>query len=171
MPYTLEEFAGDCKDALSSDPAPEGLEKVREFLETALTDEDFLAETLGPEVAGQRNIIYEDPDLGFCIIAHVYEGPKGGFPHDHGPAWAIYGQAEGVTEMNDWKLLKAPKDGKPGKVEHVQTYTLEPGDARVYQQGDIHSPSRKSSTKLIRIEGQNMDNVTRDKFDVVGKGA
>lgn len=167
MSYSLEEFAGDCKDALMNDPAPEGLDKVRGLLETALADDDFMAEAQGPDATGQRNILYEDPDLGFCIISHIYDGPKGGSPHDHGPAWAIYGQVEGVTEMTDWKLLEAAKDGKPGKVEHVCTYTLEPGDVRVYRQGDIHSPSRKQPTRLIRLEGQNMDNIIRDKFDVV----
>ena len=167
MAYTLAEFAGDCKDALTEDPAPEGLEKVRELLEMALEDDDFIAETLGP-VSSERHIIYEDPDLGFCIIAHVYKGAKTSAPHDHGPSWAIYGQAEGSTEMSDYKLLEKPSDGALGRVEHVETYTLEPGDAWVYRKGDIHSPKRENSTKLIRIEGVNMDTVTRHKFEVEG---
>ena len=168
MAYTLAEFAGDCKDALTEDPAPEGLEKVRELLETALKDDDFIAETLGPDVSSERNILYEDPDLGFCIVAHVYTGAKTSAPHDHGPGWAIYGQAEGSTEMVDYRLVEKPSDGAPGRVEHVETYTLEPGDARVYQKGDIHSPKREDSTKLIRVEGVNMDTVKRGKFKVVG---
>ncbi len=168
MAYSLAEFAGDCLDALTEDPAPEGLEKLRELLETALKDEDFIAETLGPEATTERNILYEDPDLGFCIIAHAYTGAKTSAPHDHGPGWAIYGQAEGSTEMSDYRLLEKPSDGAPGRVEPVETYTLHPGDARVYQKGDIHSPRRKSATKLIRIEGVNMDTVTRGTFEVVG---
>ncbi len=47
------------------------------------------------------------------------------------------------------------------------TYTLEPGQARVYRPGDIHSPKRESSTRLIRIEGLNMDTVARDAFEAV----
>lgn len=165
MAYSLDEFAADCRDALIDDPAPEGLEKVREFLEAALGDDEFLAETLGPSATSPRNILYEDPDLGFCIIAHVYEGPKTTGPHDHGPAWAIYGQAEGVTEMSDWRVVEKPSDGKPGRVEHVETYSLDPGDARVYRKGDVHSPKRKSSTKLIRLEGVNMDGVERNWYE------
>lgn len=167
MAYTLGEFAGDCRDALMADPAPAGLEKVRELLEVALDDDEFIAETLGPAATSPRKILYEDPDLGFCIIAHVYKGPKKSDPHDHGPAWAIYGQAEGSTEMSDWRVVEKALDGKPGRVEHVETYTLEPGDARVYQKGDVHSPKRESSTKLIRIEGINMDNLKRNTFEVV----
>ena len=45
------------------------------------------------------------------------------------------------------------------------TYTLEPGQTRVYQKGDIHSPKRNDSTKLIRIEGKNMDAVMRDGYE------
>ena len=168
MAYTLAEFAGDCKDALTEDPAPEGLEKVRELLEMALDDDEFLTETLGPGASSERNILYEDPDLGFCILAHVYKGAKTSAPHDHGPSWAIYGQAEGSTEMSDYKLLEKLSDGAPGRVEHVETYTMEPGDARVYRKGDIHSPKRENSTKLIRIEGVNMGTITRHKFEVVG---
>ena len=168
MAYTLSEFAGDCRDALTEDPAPEGLEKVRELLETALNDPDFIAETLGPDATSPRNILYEDPDLGFCILAHVYTSAKTSPPHDHGPGWAIYGQAKGSTEMSDYKLLEKPSDGAPGRVEHVETYTLNPGDARVYQKGDIHSPKRETATKLIRVEGINMDTVTRDTFEVAG---
>ncbi len=165
MAYTLDAFAADCRDALNATPAPEGLEKVRELLETALKDSDFVNAHLGPGATSERDILYQDPDLGFCIVAHVYEGAKTSSPHDHGPSWAIYGQAEGVTEMIGWRLLQAPDGDKPGRVEQTETYALEPGQARVYQKGDIHSPKRNDSTKLIRIEGKNMDTVKRDNFE------
>jgi len=167
MTITLETFAADCKGVLSADSGPDGLEQVRQMVENALKDEDFLAEALGPNAMEERNVLYEDPDLGFCILAHKYEGPKTSAPHDHGPSWAIYGQAEGSTEMSDWKVVEKPDGEKPGKVEHVRTYELSPGDAHAYQIGDVHSPKRVASTKLIRIEGKNVDTVTRDKFDTV----
>ncbi len=47
------------------------------------------------------------------------------------------------------------------------TYTLHPGDARVCPPGDIHSPKRNDSTKLIRMEGLNMDSAARDAFEAV----
>ena len=165
MAYTLDAFAADCRDALNAQPAPEGLEKVRECLETALKDEDFINAHLGPGATAEREILYEDQDLGFCIIAHVYEGPKTSAPHDHGPSWAIYGQAEGATEMSDWRLIQAADGNTPGRVERTGTYTLEPGQAKVYRKGDIHSPKRNDSTRLIRIEGKNMDGVKRHWYE------
>jgi predicted metal-dependent enzyme (double-stranded beta helix superfamily) len=166
MAYTLDAFAADCRDALNAAPGPEGLEKVRACLETALKDEDFINAHLGPGATSQRDILYEDPELGFCIIAHVYEGAKTSPPHDHGPSWAIYGQAAGVTEMSDWRLVEAPEGEKPGRVERTDTYSLEPGQARIYPKGAIHSPKRNDSTKLIRIEGKNMDSVERDWYEL-----
>ena len=103
----------------------------------------------------------------FRSIAHNYEGPKTSDPHDHGPSWAIYGQARGETAMNDWSLLEAASEQKPGKVKHVRTYKLTPGVAHLYNEGDLHSPTRDASTKLIRIEGMDMTTVKRFKYVAV----
>jgi len=165
MAYTLDEFAADCRNALKSDTGPGGREAVRECLQRALADDGFLSAHLGPEATREREILYEDPELAFCICAHVYDGPKQGNPHDHGPTWAIYGQAAGETDMTDWRIV-TPADGdQPAKVEKVRTYRMTPGDAHIYEIGDVHAPYRDGPTKLIRIEGQNTDNVTRTPIE------
>jgi hypothetical protein len=167
MAYSLEDFATDCREALQSDDGPGGRDSVLGHLQRALRDETFIATHLGPDVTKERNIIYEDADLGFCICAHVYDAPKQGNPHDHGPTWAIYGQAAGETEMTDWRMVTPPEGEKPGKVERVRTYRLKPGDAHVYEVGDVHAPYRDAPTKLIRIEGQNTDKVERTPIEAV----
>ena len=88
-------------------------------------------------------------------------------PHDHGPSWAIYGQAQGKTVMSDWAMVEAASEDKPGKVRHVRSYTLEPGMAHVYNEGDLHSPRRDGPTRLIRVEGRNMDHVRRLRYEKV----
>jgi len=115
----------------------------------------------------ERKILYEDPELGFCILAHAYKGAKESQPHDHGPSWAIYGQASGETVMSDWTVLEAASEAKPGKVRHARAYPLKPGMAKVYNVGDVHSPKREGATRLIRIEGTNMDKVKRLSFEKV----
>ena len=167
MAYTLEQLIADCRAALGEDPGPPGRNQVCEHVRTACQDAAFVAEHLGRDDAPERKILWEDPEFGFCILAHVYRGAKSSKPHDHGPSWAIYGQAKGVTEMTDWEALTRPEAGKPGTVKAVRTYTLEPGDAYVYNEGDLHSPHRTGETRLIRIEGVNMDNVTRDSYEAV----
>lgn len=166
MAYSLEEFAADCKNALNQGSGPTSLEEVRGYVEKALKDEELVATYLPPDADQERRIIYEDPELKFCICAHVYDGPKDGVPHDHGPTWAIYGQAVGETEMTDWTIVKPAEGDAPALVEKSRTYSLEPGDAHVYPPGAVHAPLRRGPTRLIRIEGQNTDNLTRTNIEI-----
>ena len=161
MSYTLDELAADCRAALQRDAGPAGREEVRRLVECACSDATFVATHLGPDNDAPRKLLYEDPDLGFCIFAHAHEAMNGSRPHDHGPSWAIYGQAVGETEMVDWREVDA------GKVEEARRYTLRPGEAHVYQERDIHSPDRATMTRLIRVEGINLDRVERRWFDPV----
>jgi predicted metal-dependent enzyme (double-stranded beta helix superfamily) len=166
MAHTLEQFAAACHDILKADPGPTGRQKICALLQDVLKDDDFIATHLGDNVP-ERKILYEDPELGFCILAHVYQGARGTAPHDHGPSWAIYGQARGETEMTDWALVEPASADKPGKVRQVKTYTLEPGMAYAYHEAQLHSPRRAGPTRLIRIEGLNMDKVRRLAYEPV----
>ena len=127
-----------------------------------------LVETSVGENTSERHILYEDPDLGFCILAHNYTGPKESPPHDHGPSWAIYGQARGETHMTDYERVAEPAEGKPGKAKAQRKYKLVPGIAHLYNERELHSPRRDGPTQLIRIEGTNMDRVKRQRFEAAG---
>jgi hypothetical protein len=166
MGYTIEGFAAEVHRLLQADPGPAGRQKVCRLVETVLKDEDFIARHL-TAATGERKVLYEDPALGFCILGHVYEGQRDSRPHDHGPSWAIYGQARGETEMSDFALVEPAQDGRPGKVRTLRTYSLKPGMAHLYNEGDLHAPRRNGPTRLIRIEGMNMDKVKRRAFDLV----
>jgi hypothetical protein len=166
MGHTLEQFASACHDILKADPGLAGRQQVCALLQEVLKDDAFVATNLGDDVP-ERKVLYEDPELGFCILAHVNHGAKDSQPHDHGPTWAIYGQARGVTEMTDWAVVEAAHPDKPGKVRRVKTYTLNPGMAFVYNEGDLHSPRRTDSTRLIRLEGRNMEKVKRLAYQAV----
>lgn len=164
MGYTLDQLAADCHAAFAADPGPAGREAMRRHLERALQEPAFVAAHLGDANTTPRRKLYEDPDFGFCIFAHVYTGAKGGEPHDHAGTWAIYGQAKGTTAMTEWRKVKAPQGDTPGVVEPVKRYELRPGMAVVYNEDTIHSPDRAGPTRLIRIEGRNLDDVTRDRY-------
>ncbi|MGE0057287.1 MAG: hypothetical protein AB7P33_19630 [Dehalococcoidia bacterium] len=158
MKRTLEQFANECKDALVAEPGPAGREKVGQLLQEVLSDQEFVDTYVG-EGTPERKVLFEDPELGFTILAHGYEGARASSPHDHGPTWAIYGQAMGVTEMTEWDIVEPASKDKAGLVKVNKVYELKPGMAKVYQEGQLHSPRREDSTRLIRIEGQNMDKV------------
>jgi predicted metal-dependent enzyme (double-stranded beta helix superfamily) len=166
MTITLEQFAAECQTILRSEPGPSGRRQICMLLERLLRDPEFLRENL-TESTGERQVLYEDPELGFCVLAHSYKAAKNSPPHDHGPSWAIYGQAKGETEMTDYALVAAATAGRPGQARPVRTYKLTPGAAYLYNEGDLHSPLRRGPTQLIRIEGMNMDRVKRLKFEAV----
>ncbi|HZS85664.1 MAG TPA: hypothetical protein VFA50_22545 [Stellaceae bacterium] len=166
MGKTLEEFAATCRRILSDEPGPPGREKVCALLKEMLKDKAFIAAHLGDDTP-ERKILYEDPELGFCILAHRYRTAKESQPHDHGPTWAIYGQALGETVMSDWALVEPASAAKPGKVRHVRSYTLKPGMAHVYNEGALHSPRRDGPTALIRIEGKNTETFRRLAYERV----
>lgn len=166
MGHTLEQFANQCHDFLKNSPGPVGRQKVADALKAVLLDQDFIAKYL-PSTASEREIIYQDPELGFCIVAHHYLGAKSSDPHDHAHSWAIYGQVRGKTQMQDYEKVEEASAEKPGKVRATRSYELTPGIAHVYNEGDIHAPERKDSTSLIRIEGTDMSKVKRFKYEVV----
>jgi hypothetical protein len=164
MGHTLDQFAKECREALKAEPGPGGRKKVVDIVQNVLKDDAFVTRYIGDEVP-ERKILYEDAELGFCILAHNYQGAKESNPHDHAHTWAIYGQAKGETQMSDWDKIEPATADKPGKVKHRRVYTLKPGMAHVYNEGDLHSPRREGATKLIRIEGTNMDKVKRLSYE------
>jgi predicted metal-dependent enzyme (double-stranded beta helix superfamily) len=166
MTTTLEQFARDCREILKKEPGPAGRRKICVILEQLLRDPEFVATQVG-EATPERKVLYEDPEMGFCILAHQYKGPKDSPPHDHGPSWAIYGQARGETDMTDYALVAPASSDKPGKARALRTYKLTPGTVHLYNEGDLHSPSRKGPTGLIRLEGLNMDRIKRLRFETV----
>lgn len=166
MNLDLNSFAAQCHTILKKDGGPNGRTEVAELLRKVLQDAQAVKTYLGPDTP-ERDILYEDPELGFCILAHRYTGAKSSEPHDHAHSWAIYGQAAGETQMSDYALVEKANGDIPGKVRMTRTYHLTPGVAHVYNEGDIHSPTRVEPTSLIRIEGTNMAKVTRDRFTLI----
>ena len=75
MGYTLEQFAAKCHDALKTQPGTEGRKAVRGLVAEVLTDSDFVAKYI-PEGTPERKVLYEDPELGFTILAHAYVGAE-----------------------------------------------------------------------------------------------
>ena len=73
MTTTLEQFVGEC----------------RMILEQLLRDPQFVS-AIVKEKTPERQVLYEDPQLGFCVLAHNYKSAKDSPPHDHGPSWAMF---------------------------------------------------------------------------------
>jgi predicted metal-dependent enzyme (double-stranded beta helix superfamily) len=166
MPYTVESFGRQVHDILAQDPSPTGRERVRVLLEEVLRDEAFVAQHLTDD-SPQRRVLYHDEELGFVILGHHFREARRTKPHDHGAYWAIYGQAAGITFMDEWEIVEAGTRERPGKVRKKTTYELAPGHAHTYNEGVLHSPWRNGPAKMIRIEGGPIEAEGRVAYEVV----
>ena len=170
MANKLDAFVADMRDALKNNPGTPGREMARDLVKQVLADPEFVA-TYIPEGTPERHILHEDAELGFTVLAHGYTGAKGSNPHDHGPSWAIYGQAAGETTMTAWDCVARPTEAQPGQAKFNHNYVMRPGDAYLYDVGVLHSPERKASTRLLRIEGINLANIKRRPYHDIARAA
>lgn len=167
MSYTLAQFTAECRRILAADLGFAGREEVRALLSVVCSDAAFVATYLGDDVS-EREIFYEDPDLGFCILGHIDHAARLSRPHDHGPTWAIYGQAAGRTIMTEWEIISPPpSDDMPGKARRAREYLMTPGSAYIYNEGVVHSPWRCGPTRLLRVEGSNIAYIRSAHFEEV----
>src|SRR5688572_32955519 len=75
MPATLDSFASECRRILKAEPGPAGREQVRELVQEILKDERFVTSYINDKTP-DRQVIYQDPELGFCICAHLNRDAK-----------------------------------------------------------------------------------------------
>jgi hypothetical protein len=71
--------------------------------------------------------------------------------------------------MTDWRIVRKGDGETPSLVEPERTYVLKPGDAHFYDVGVVHSPKRDGLTKLVRIEGANLDRIKRSNIKAAAK--
>ena len=166
MAYDLDQFIADCRSVLSRDPGPEGREQVRTKLEALLRNPDFVRKHCGEDTPRGLHVLYEDPKLGFQILAHINEKARVSPPHDHGASWAIYGQATHYTDMIEWEREEGDGDAKHAKLKPAKKYRLMPGHAGIYQDGKIHSIDYPDYARFIRVTGTNLDRITRKMFNL-----
>ncbi|MDH3445469.1 MAG: hypothetical protein OEN50_16195 [Deltaproteobacteria bacterium] len=166
MAYTLDDFAADCHRILKADPGPAGRDAVRKKLQDLLVEDDFVAANCGPDASGGANLLYEDLELGFQILAHIMDRDYAGGPHDHGDSWAIYGQAVKYTEMTEWK--RTDDRSVPGKatLEKAKTYLMERGQAGIFQDRAIHSIAYPAGARFIRVTGTNLETIARGRYNI-----
>jgi predicted metal-dependent enzyme (double-stranded beta helix superfamily) len=166
MAYGLEEFCADCRASLRADPGPGGRERIRQALEKLLVNQDFLAAHCGPDAEPGRHTLYHDPELDFHVLAHIHHKANVSPPHDHGPSWAVYGQAVEHTDVTEWQRVDDGPDEGHAELEPAATYRLEPGKAGLYDVGVVHTVDYPTGARFIRVTGTDLDHVRRLKFDL-----
>ena len=156
MAYTLEQLSADIRKALKADPGIAGKQAACRLVSKVLLDKHLVAQHLTAE-------------LVFFVCGHFYETAAHGGPHDHGSSWAFFFNETGNTEMTDWRIVKKGEGEAPTLVEAEKVYVMKPGDAHLYDVGAVHSPKRDGLTKLVRIEGANLDRVKRSNIKAAAR--
>lgn len=169
MTYDFDQFCEDCRDSLAAEPGTPGRLKVREHVEKLLTNSAFIAEHLGPDVPPGVHKLYEDPELGFIVLAHSNRPNKNNTPHDHGSSWAVYGQAMNHTFMTEWSRTDDGAIDGRAELEAIRSYRLNTGDAALFDEGAIHSLHRPRETRLLRVTGAALENLVCHRYDVAEK--
>ena len=164
MAYSLDDFCRDGRALLAEGKGRDGRDRMRQNLETLLGDPGFQAKYLADNDESGLKQIYEDPDYGFCVLIYNMDEARVSPPHDHGRSWAIYGQAAGYTDMTEWRR-KDQGGGSKADLEKVRTYRLNPGNAGLYDVGDIHSIDYPDRAKFVRVTGTDMEKEARQVFD------
>lgn len=166
MAYDLDQFIADCRGALSRDSGPQGREQVRSCLERLLAEPGIIERYCGDDAPVGVKVLYEDPALGFQVLAHIMDKARVSPPHDHGASWAIYGQATQYTDMIEWERTDGGADVDHAELRPAKKYRLTPGHAGIYQDGAIHSIDYPDRARFIRVTGTNLEHIPRVSFDL-----
>jgi predicted metal-dependent enzyme (double-stranded beta helix superfamily) len=166
MAYTLESFCNDVRVALKDDKGNGGREQVRVLLEKLLKNKEFIESAVGPGVKHGIHTLYQDKELGFCVLAHVYENGTTSPPHDHGKSWAVYGEATEYTDMMLWKRLDDGTKEPHAEVQPTSVYRLNVGEVGVFHPGDIHSIQFPDGARFIRITGTDLNTEAQARYNV-----
>ena len=161
MSYSLEDFCDQTRAILLQNDDHDGRESVRQKLELLLNDPTFCSIYVGPDNDPGVNQIFEDSNLKFCVLTYNMPESRTSPPHDHGRSWAVYGQAAQYTDMTIWSAAGNDDD----KIEPIRQFRLKPGQAGLFDAGEIHSIEYPDDAKFVRVTGVDMSTESRRVFD------
>jgi predicted metal-dependent enzyme (double-stranded beta helix superfamily) len=163
MPDELARFCTDLR-ALLIARGQAALPEIAERLRILLVDPAFVAQTFDETMPPSQRVLHHDPETDAYVLAHVQAPGKRGMPHGHGPSWAIYGNARGVTEMTEWRRVN-PAGEDHAVLAARERYQLGPGESRAYGPAAIHSTAHPETAWVIRVTGTDLNRLSRWRFD------
>ena len=166
MASAFNRFCKDTQKALKNHKGPQGRKMVQLLLEKLLNSPEFLEAECGSDAATGIRTIYRDKETGFNVLVHVYQDVKKGPPHDHGHSWAVYGQASEWTDMTLWKRKDDGTKEGFADLEELETFRLTPGQAGIFEVGDIHSIHFPDGARFVRVTGTDLDAIPTHRFNL-----
>lgn len=162
MAYDLEQFAADLQRILAA-RGNAGLPELADRLALLLQNPDFVRATFTPDEAERKRTLFHDPASDAYVLAHHWPAKKKGNPHSHGASWAIYGNAIGYTDMTQYRRTN-PESEDHAVLTVSERFRLNPGEARAFGPGVIHSTAHPEDAFGIRVTGTDLDRIPRYRF-------
>lgn len=162
MAYDLAQFCEDLRGILKAD-GQAGLPKVAERLQRLLANPEFVAATFSEDLPPGKRELFHDPETDAYVLAHVQAPNKTGQPHSHGASFAVYGNARGTTQMTLWRRVN-PESEERAVLEPAERFSLQPGQARPFPSGAIHSTAQIEGAWVVRVTGTDLDAIPRFRF-------
>ena len=165
MAYELDDFCEDCKDLIDPATGKKDLDAVRNNLEKLCQNQEFVDATCGPDAKAGVHTLYRDADKDFMVLSHINAESRTSPPHDHGASWAIYGQAGKHTDMKVYNRIGGASGAGEAKLEVTQEFRLNPGQAGLFDVGEIHAIDHPKGASFVRVTGTDLNHVERLRFD------
>ena len=166
MTSTLEDLITDCQANINTAAGETDLQEICRCAERAAASPEFVAQYFGPEAEAGMHTLYQDPEKGFMILAHIRETGFKSRPHDHGASWAVYCQIKQDVEMEEYTRTDDGKEEGSAELELSRRYTLNPGEAGYFDAFQIHSIEVPENARFLRITGTDLSRLETSSFNV-----
>lgn len=144
------------------------LNLIREAAGRLAAEPVALEESLrfAPEGGYGRNLIHEDPDHGFCVVAMIWPPGAGGLPHDH-QTWGVAAVTEGSIRITDFEREDDGSDPERAVVTPRCSIDAGPGAVAIVlpPHDDCHQVSNITGELAISIHTYGKNIVACHAFD------
>lgn len=148
--------------------------EVTALAEDLLAERGWFEEAIDFDGRRYRGEFHRDDELGhpgagFTVkgsVTHPDDDPGGAIPHDHGPAWVVYGVYRGSMEQYRYRW-DYDEDGRDPQLVERGSFAQEPGEVMFHLPGEIHRTNVVSEEPVwyVRIESQHLSTVDRHRYD------
>ncbi|MEK9660012.1 MAG: hypothetical protein VW450_08735 [Chloroflexota bacterium] len=173
--YTEEQFIEDIRSAFSGTDDPrEQAQTIAECMRRIIaTGWPETSEKFGPD--NGVYVMHADestghPDPGFMVLAYRQPALRPDTkpaPHDHGPAFVVYGVERGsnVQTRMAWRYADDPS-ARP-TLEVTRSDYQAPGHVAYFLPGEIHSTkgSSEEETVYVRVTSMDLEKVKRHYYN------
>ncbi len=119
-----------------------------------------------------RNLIHRDPELGFVVVAMVWQPGQGTPVHDHSGIWCVEGVLEGSVRITQYDPVENESPAESFQLRQSGRFESRIGDTgRLIPPFEFHKIENVSDRTAITIHVYGKDLVDCRIFEDLGNGS